>query len=79
MTAVVGSSVNASGVVIATARAFGTGALDTSNPANDGHTVVKIGGAELTIRDAINMGILRRNSSGVLEELNPPQPYSRVG
>lgn len=78
-TNLVGASVNASGTKISTAKALGTGPLNTSIHGNDHHTTVKVGAAEVTIKNAIDMGILRRNSSGVLEELNLPQPYTRVG
>lgn len=78
-TNLVGASVNGSGTKVSTAKALGSGALNTSDRGNDHHTTVQVGSAAMTIKAAINMGILRRNSSGVLEELNPPQPFTRVG
>jgi hypothetical protein len=78
-TNLVGATVNAGGTKIATSKALGTGTLNTSNPANDHHTVIKVGSTGMTIKNAISAGLLRRNSSGVLEELNLAQPCTRVG
>ena len=78
-TNLVGASVNGAGTKISTAKALGTGSFNTSIRDNDHHTIVKVGAAEMTVKNAIDQGLLRRNSSGVLEELNLPQPYTRVG
>jgi hypothetical protein len=74
-----GASVNGAGVMIATAKPFGTSVLDTTKEALDHTTTVKHGGREMTIKAAIAMGYLHRNAAGTLEELNQAQPYTRVG
>ena len=75
----VGASVNAGGTRIAAVRAVGTNQLDTTKPANDKLAVVPHGNMNVHVGAAINMGILQRDSAGVLTELNPPQPFTRVG
>lgn len=79
-TNLVGASVNAGGTKIAAAKSIGTGSLNTSDKTNDASTVVPLGSMSIPVKAAINSGILRRNpSTGVLEELNPAQPYTRQG
>lgn len=75
----VGASVNAAGIKIAGAKAIGTAAKDTSKGSLDASTVVPHGSATIDVKSAINMGLLQRNAAGVLEELNPAQPYTRQG
>jgi hypothetical protein len=75
----VGASVNASGTKIAAAKAIGTASLDTSKASLDSSTVVPHGSSVVDVKSAINMGLLRRNAAGALEELNPAQPYTRQG
>jgi len=65
-----GSSVNGSGTKIATAAALGSGKLDTTKPVNDPHTFVKVGNQHINIKTAIAMGLLARNASDTLVELN---------
>lgn len=74
-----GASVNAGGTKIATAKAMGTNPLDTTKASNDAHTLVSHGSQLIPVAKAINMGHLQRNAAGTLEELNPPQPATRVG
>lgn len=74
-----GSVVNGAGTLIATARALGSGALNTANAANDGHTVVSRGNQRITIRTAIKLGLLNRDAAGTLVELTQASPYTRVG
>lgn len=74
-----GASVNAGGTRIATAKPLGTSVKDTSKVLLDASTVVMHGASEVDVKSAINMGLLRRNAAGVLEELNPAQPYTRQG
>lgn len=78
MTNLVGASVNAAGTLIATAKALGSGSLDLTNSNNDAHTVITVGSMQLTVKGAIAEGLLQRNSSGVLVELNPSQQATRV-
>jgi len=78
-TNLVGASVNASGTKIAAAKSLGTGVLNTASKDNDPNTVVPHGAMVIPVKAAINMGILRRNAAGTLEELNPAQPYTRQG
>lgn len=78
--ALYGASVNALGTLLDSAKAFGSSPLDLTNPLYDTSTVVLYGSQSLTILEAINMGLLQRNpTTGVLEELNPAQPATRVG
>jgi len=65
-----GSTVNASGTKIATAAPLGSGKLDTTKPINDPHTFVKVGNQQINIKTAIAMGLLARNASDTLVELN---------
>lgn len=74
-----GATVNGSGTKIAASVAFGTTGKDTSKESNDSATIIKHGSMEVDVKSAISMGILNRNSSGTLEELNPAQPYTRQG
>lgn len=74
----IGATVNASGTKVATAKALGSGKLDTSDPKNDTHTIIKHGNQEMTVQNAINMGILQRNAAGVLVELDTPKAVTRV-
>ena len=74
-----GATVNASGTKIATAKAMGTNPLNTANPVYDSHTLVAHGGMSIPVSKSINMGHLQRNAAGAMEELNPPQPATRVG
>jgi hypothetical protein len=65
-----GSSVNASGTKIAAAVALGSGKLDTTKAVNDAHTLVKVGNLQINVKTAIAMGLLARNASDALVELN---------
>jgi hypothetical protein len=65
-----GSTVNASGTKIAAAVALGSGKLDTTKAVNDAHTFVKVGNLQVNVKTAIAMGILARNASDTLVELN---------
>jgi hypothetical protein len=65
-----GSSVNASGTKIAAAVALGSGKLDTTKAVNDAHTLVKVGNLQINVKTAIAMGLLARNASDTLVELN---------
>lgn len=76
---IAGATVNASGTKIATAKVLGTAPLDTTKASNDAHTLVAHGSMTIPVAKAINMGHLQRNAAGTLEELNPPQPATRVG
>lgn len=75
----VGASVNGSGTKIAAAKALGTAAKNTAVATNDAHTLVPHGNQMVPVKAAINMGLLQRDSSGTLVELNPAQPATRVG
>lgn len=66
-----GSTVNASGTKIAAAVALGSGKLDTTKAINDAHTFIKVGSQSINVKTAINMGILARDASDALVELNP--------
>ena len=78
-TNLVGATVNAGGTRIANAKSVGTNKLDTAQASLDHGAVVPNGNQLVPVKAAINMGILRRNSSGTLEELNPPTTPTRVG
>lgn len=69
-----GVAVNGAGTLIATARALGSGALNTAVEANDGHTVISLGNQRITIRTAIKLGLLDRNAAGTLVELARATP-----
>jgi hypothetical protein len=73
-----GSSVNASGTKIAAAVALGSGKLDTTKAVNDAHTFVSHGNQKINVKTAIAMGLLARNASDTLVELNPVQPATRT-
>lgn len=75
----VGASVNVGGTTVATAKPLGTNKMDTAKESQDALTVVQVGPMVLPVKAAINMGYLQRNAAGVLVELNPPQPTTRVG
>jgi hypothetical protein len=73
-----GGNVNEAGTLLAAAAPMGTAAaVDLTNPLRDCDTLVPYGNTQITIHAALNMGLLRRNSSNVLEELNPPQTATR--
>lgn len=74
----VGASVNAGGTKIAAAKALGSSPLDTTKAINDTHTLVPHGNQMIPVKAAINMGLLQRNASGALVELNGPQAATRV-
>lgn len=74
-----GSSVNAGGTKIATAKTHGSSTLDTTKPLLDPTTYIKHGNLDISVKSAINMGLLNRDSSGVLVELNGPVTPTRVG
>lgn len=78
-TNLVGASVNTGGTKIATAKLVGTGTLNTTDKGGDSNTVISHGAMSIPVKAAINMGILRRNAAGVLEELKPAQPHTRQG
>lgn len=68
-----GAVVNGAGTRIAAARVLGTAAaVATATPARDVDTLVSNGNQLITIKAAINLGILQRDDSGTLVELNPP-------
>lgn len=74
-----GATVNGSGTKIASAAPLGTSKLDTSKADLDASTVVTVGSQRLTVKAAINMGLLQRDASGTLVELNPAQAATRQG
>lgn len=67
----IGSTVNAGGTKIATAKVLGTGKLATTDISNDAHTFIVVGNRDFSVKAAIAMGMLNRDSSGTLVELNP--------
>lgn len=73
-----GASVNAGGTLLSTAKPAGSVPVDLTDPKRDATALVKSGGRMVTIKYCISKGQLRRTGT-VLEEMNPPQPYTRVG
>lgn len=73
-----GAIVNGSGTRIAAIRAIGTATAATT-ASNEAGATVPHGSMRVDVKSAINMGILDRNASGVLVELNPPAAHTRVG
>lgn len=76
--AIKGTAVNASGTKVATAAAFGSAKLDTTKPALDHSTLVTHGSMKITVKSAINMGLLARDSSDALVELNAATAATKV-
>ena len=74
-----GSSVNGSGSLIATAKTLGGQPLDTTKAVNDTHTFITLGGQLLSVKEAINIGLLDRDTqTGALVELNRPAAPTRL-
>lgn len=69
---------NGSGTLLATARPLGTNKMDLSDPALDHGTVISYGSESIPINEAIRMGLLWRDATGTLVELNQAQPYTRT-
>jgi hypothetical protein len=76
--AVKGVAVNAAGTKIATAVALGSAKLDTTKPALDHSTLVTHGSQKITVKSAINMGLLARDSADALVELNAATAATKV-
>lgn len=73
-----GATVNASGTLIATARPIGTNKMDLTNQALDHGTSILYGGETIPIHEAIRMGLLWRDATNTLVELNQAQPATRT-
>lgn len=76
--AVKGVAVNVAGTKIATAVALGSAKLDTTKPALDHSTLVTHGTQRITVKSAINMGLLARDATETLVELNGATAPTKV-
>jgi hypothetical protein len=73
-----GATVNASGTLIATARPIGTNKMDLTDASLDHGTSILYGNETIPIHEAIRMGLLWRDATNTLVELNQAQPATRT-
>lgn len=69
-----GATVNTSGTLIATASPIGTNKMDLTNASLDHGTSILFGSETISVAEAIRMGLLWRDATGTLVELNRSQP-----